>query len=123
MVTRTEAKQLMNQVSAATTHYEALGVPPGVEPEPLKGAHRKLAGIFHPDRCVVTGAHDVMTRINGAYAVLSDKEARRKYDTTLGISKTKCVTCEGTGETYKQKGFAKRIYQKCAVCRGAGVCV
>jgi DnaJ-class molecular chaperone len=122
MVTRTEAKRLMNQVSAAATHYEVLGVPPGVEPEPLKGAHRKLAGIFHPDRCIVTGAHDVMTRINGAYAVLSDKEARRKYDMTLGISKTKCVTCEGSGSTYKQRGFARRVSVECRACGGTGVC-
>jgi DnaJ-class molecular chaperone len=123
MVTRTEVKRLMNQVSAATSHYEVLDVPPGAKADTVKAAHRKLAGIFHPDRCAVTGAHEAMTRINGAYALLSDEEARRKYNVSLNIHKVECSSCAGTGFTYKQRGFASKLRVSCKGCGGTGVCV
>ena len=62
-------------------YYEVLGVPRGVSEDELKKAYRKLAKQYHPD--LHPGDKDAETKmkeINEAYAVLSDKEKRARYD-------------------------------------------
>src|SRR5581483_4694249 len=49
----------------------------------LKRAYRQLARRYHPDIAGPDGATQ-MKRINRAYAVLSDAEKRRNYDTVMG---------------------------------------
>lgn len=122
MAAHTEAKRLTNMVLDATTHYDALGVPTGADAATIKEAHRALARVFHPDRCAIMHAHDVMARVNGAYAVLSDKDARRKYDATLRIQDTQCPTCKGKGVVLRQKGFSAKVQVICPVCKGSGSC-
>ena len=66
-----------------TTHdyYETLGVERSASPEELKKAYRRLAVKYHPDHNQGDKkAEERFKEINEAYAVLSDKENRRKYD-------------------------------------------
>lgn len=62
--------------------YEVLGVNRNVSSDQLKRAFKKLARKFHPD--VNPGnksAEERFKEISEAYAILSDTEKRRKYDT------------------------------------------
>ncbi|HEV2660054.1 MAG TPA: DnaJ domain-containing protein [Ktedonobacteraceae bacterium] len=64
-------------------YYAVLGVPIDADADMLKRAYRQLARRYHPDLAGPGGAIE-MKRINRAYAVLSDPEKRRSYDTVIG---------------------------------------
>jgi molecular chaperone DnaJ len=60
--------------------YEVLGVDRSSSPEEIKGAFRKLAMQFHPDRNEAADAADRFKEIGEAYEILSDPEKRERYD-------------------------------------------
>src|SRR5581483_11142011 len=64
-------------------YYAILGIPIDADSDMLKRAYRQLARRYHPDLAGPEGAIE-MKRINRAYAVLSDPEKRRSYDTVIG---------------------------------------
>lgn len=64
-------------------YYAILGVPLDADADTLKRAYRQLARRYHPD-LAGSGSEVEMKRINRAYAVLSDAEKRRNYDTVIG---------------------------------------
>lgn len=67
-------------------HYRVLQVRRDAEPEVVEKAYKALSMKYHPDRVAPErreAATERMRRINAAYAVLSDREARRRYDRTL----------------------------------------
>ena len=65
---------------AGRDYYEVLGVPKGATKDQIKDAYRKLALQFHPDRNKSPEAESRFKEISEAYAVLSDDEKRRQYD-------------------------------------------
>ena len=62
-------------------YYEVLGVPKNSEKGDIKNAYRKLALQYHPDRNKSPGAEERFKEISEAYAVLSDEDKRKRYDT------------------------------------------
>ena len=62
-------------------YYEVLGVPKNAEKGDIKNAYRKLALQYHPDRNKSAGAEERFKEISEAYAVLSDDDKRKRYDT------------------------------------------
>ncbi len=67
---------------ASKDYYEILGVGKNARGEEIKKAYRKLAMKYHPDRNPnKKEAEERFKEINEAYAVLSDKEKRKQYDT------------------------------------------
>lgn len=64
----------------AGDYYDILGVSRSADQEEVKRAYRRLARKFHPDVNKDPGAEDKFKEINRAYEVLSDSEARSRYD-------------------------------------------
>lgn len=64
------------------SHYEVLGVTPAASGEELRRAYLAQARRHHPD---TGGDAAAMTRLNEAWAVLSDPVQRRRYDATLPV--------------------------------------
>lgn len=63
-------------------YYQTLGVAKGASQEEIKKAYRKLAMKYHPDHSSGSKEHeDKFKEISEAYAVLSDPEKRKQYDT------------------------------------------
>ena len=62
-------------------YYEVLGVSNDADSQEIKDAYRNLAFKYHPDRNKAgTEAVEKMKTINEAYAVLSNHDKRRQYD-------------------------------------------
>jgi curved DNA-binding protein CbpA len=82
--------------------YRALGVSPAADPDEIKNAYRRLAKETHPD-AANGGSEFQFHKIYNAYKVLSDNEARARYDrrftledaehSWLGIHPVKCSRC------------------------------
>jgi len=63
-------------------YYKILGVQKSASNEDIKKAYRKLAMKYHPDHTKGDkAAEEKFKKISEAYAVLSDKEKRKEYDT------------------------------------------
>jgi len=62
-------------------YYEVLGVGKNSGKDDIKNAYRKLALQYHPDRNKDSGAEAKFKEISEAYAVLSDDDKRKRYDT------------------------------------------
>lgn len=69
------------------TLYEELGVASTASPEEIREAFRALARILHPDQHTDPQLKKIaeaqMRKVNRAYAVLSNVEARHQYDESL----------------------------------------
>jgi curved DNA-binding protein len=66
----------------AQDYYKLLGVEKGASQGEIKKAYRKLAMKYHPDHTKGDkAAEEKFKKISEAYAVLSDKEKRKEYDT------------------------------------------
>jgi len=68
-------------MSAKRDYYEVLGVQKNAPQDEIKSQYRKLALKFHPDRNKSHDAAEHFKEISEAYAVLSDSEKRKIYDT------------------------------------------
>ena len=66
--------------TAQRDYYEVLGVSRDADKKTIQQAYHKLAVRYHPDRCKEPGATEKFKEIAEAYAILSDPEKRRLYD-------------------------------------------
>jgi len=68
-------------MSTKRDYYEVLGVQKNASQDEIKSQYRKLALKFHPDRNKSLDAPEYFKEVSEAYAVLSDLEKRKIYDT------------------------------------------
>jgi curved DNA-binding protein len=67
---------------AAADYYKTLGIEKNASDSEIKKAYRKLAMKYHPDHTKGDrAAEEKFKKISEAYAVLSDPEKRKQYDT------------------------------------------
>jgi curved DNA-binding protein CbpA len=62
------------------THYDNLRITRNATPGIIKAAYRALSVEYHPDKNPDRDTTRIMQMLNDAYAVLSDPDARAKYD-------------------------------------------
>jgi molecular chaperone DnaJ len=67
--------------SGKRDYYDVLGIQKSASKDEIKNAYRKLALQYHPDRNKDPGSEEKFKEISEAYAVLSDDEKRKRYDT------------------------------------------
>src|SRR3989304_592756 len=94
-------------------YYEVLGIARGASADDVKGAYRRLAMQFHPDRVPTEQKAEAEERfkdVSEAYEVLADEEKRRLYDEPghAGVGQR----ARGGGQGPERAG---------AACDGAGV--
>ena len=88
-------------MTTAKDYYQVLGVGRGASKEETKKAYRKLAVKYHPDKTKGDkAAEEKFKEVSEAYAVLSDDQKRKEYD------------------TFGQAGFQRRYSQE-DIFRGA----
>ena len=63
-------------------HYDTLGVRRDASGDEIRGAYRKLASRWHPDRNDAPDAQERFVAIQTAYDTLADDERRAYYDRT-----------------------------------------
>jgi len=80
------------RMNTDSDYYSILGVLPDAEDIVIKAVYRALAQRYHPDRSgSATGKDNAyMAELNAAYAVLSDADARMRYDQLRYDKRTVC---------------------------------
>lgn len=76
------------------SHYQLLQLPMGASEQELRRAFRSLSKHYHPDTTSLppAEAEQAFQRLQQAYAVLSDPEARRRYDAQLRLAALAAAT-------------------------------
>ncbi|HKR57764.1 MAG TPA: molecular chaperone DnaJ [Candidatus Nitrosopolaris sp.] len=111
-------------MSSKRDYYEILGVPKNASKEEIKNVYRRLALQYHPDRNKTTGAEERFKEISEAYAVLSDDEKRKRYDTYghLGAEEVFRGSEANFDEIFRDMGFGgfRDIFDQIFGGRGVG---
>lgn len=71
------------QPKQASTLYEVLLLKPNASADEVKGAYRRMAKLWHPDRNREPNASEMFIKIQSAYELISDPVKRMKYDAGL----------------------------------------
>jgi molecular chaperone DnaJ len=106
-------------------YYEVLEIQKNASKDDIKNSYRKLALKFHPDRNKAPGAEEKFKEISEAYAVLSDDEKRKRYDTYghVGADDAFRGSEANFEEVFRDMGFggfAKTIFEQMFGGRGGG---
>ncbi len=88
-------------------YYDILGIQRSANKEEIKNSYRRLALQYHPDRNKSPGAEERFKEISEAYAVLSDDEKRKRYDTYghVGAEEVFRGSEANFDEVFKDMGF------------------
>jgi len=111
-------------MSNKSDYYDVLTVNRNASKEEIKNAYRKLALQYHPDRNKSPGAEEKFKEISEAYAVLSDDEKRKRYDTYghVGAEEVFRGSEANFDEIFRDMGFSgvRDIFEQIFGGRGGG---
>ena len=97
----------------ARNYYDDLGLKPGASKAEIKSAYRKLVLQHHPDRSSNPDSKAIFLRVREANEVLSDPEAKRRYDDQLeSIARREREAAERAVAANKRDAEAKRIREE-----------
>jgi molecular chaperone DnaJ len=112
-------------MSSKKDYYDVLNIQRSASKEEIKNSYRKLALQYHPDRNKSPGAEEKFKEISEAYAVLSDDEKRKRYDTYghVGAEEVFRGSEANFDEVFKDIGFGgfRDIFDQIFGGRGGGV--
>lgn len=74
---------MRRMLTPAASHYAVLGVPRNASGADIRENYRRLIALVHPDSRPKGLPADSAIQVNLAYAVLSDPDARARYDASL----------------------------------------
>jgi curved DNA-binding protein CbpA len=80
----------------ARSHYDVMMLSPAADGRLITVVYRHLAKRYHPDLDPSPAAAARMAELNEAYAVLSDRERRARYDESLGLGSRPVPTDDAT---------------------------
>lgn len=72
--------EAVKKVKGKSDYYAILGCSKESSEAELKKSYRKLALALHPDKNTAPGAAEAFKAVGNAYAILSNKEKRSRYD-------------------------------------------
>jgi len=103
----------------APTLYGEFDLPPCASRDELHARWRALCAQWHPD---LPGGGDVerYKRLQEAWAVLKDPDARSLYDRRLAMDGGNCAACHGRGRVSRSLSFTKVEHVPCEACAGDG---
>lgn len=76
------------QELVTTNLYALLGVRATADATEIQSGYRRMARQWHPDICKEPNAHEVFLRIKDAYQILSNTNARARYDAGLTLERS-----------------------------------
>ncbi|KAM7256721.1 hypothetical protein ACFE04_012462 [Oxalis oulophora] len=102
-------------------HYELLGIYVDSNSQKIKETYRNLQKKYHPDIAGQHG-HELILKINEAYKVLMRDDLRRKYDVSIGETRT---TLSPTSGCSSWKGPLRQhaLFVDESACIGCRECV
>lgn len=92
-------------------YYALLDVSQSANSEEIKQAFKKQAIKWHPDRNLAVDTTVQMQRINEAYLILKDLEARRKFDLEYSVFKEQKREHEIYSESEIKNNYKKYEYK------------
>lgn len=103
------------------THYQVLGLEPGVSASDIKRAYRALVKNCHPDLEHSTGsgadeANEKLRKLNEAYETLKDTKRRAQYDSVIGLNRAPRNMPAGgvfVEEEGERERFLAQIFHPC----------
>ena len=83
--------------------YDILGISASADNETIRKAFRKLALQHHPDKLPVGSSHELFVKLQAAYSILRDGNARKKYDCDLQNQRKRRRARTKTTKTKRKK--------------------
>ncbi|ETW48461.1 hypothetical protein PFMALIP_03435 [Plasmodium falciparum MaliPS096_E11] len=75
--------ECLEKILRTNNYYEILGIPKNSNDEAIRGAYKKLAKLYHPDKNKDKGAEEAFKKVSKAFQHLINKEKRYEYDNNI----------------------------------------
>lgn len=76
-------EEIARKIGKAKTPYDVLGLKSDCNQQEIKKAYYKRSKIVHPDKFKSEKAAEYFQKVNDAYILLKDQEARERYDSGI----------------------------------------
>lgn len=112
---KTSSRMFAQESSSSTeSHYEVLGIASSASKDQIKKAYKELSKKYHPDVSKDPNAAERFKKINQAYSVLKDQDARSNYDSQNNHGYEKAYTSTQQYSAKKPEAETKSSAQRAA---------